>query len=132
MFTLDQIRAAHAKVKSGADFPAYVQELKTLGVTAYEHYVSDGHIKYYGGHGIDADAKWQAIPIAAVGSAGALDKALRIHQAGDTDYRTFCAQAADAGVDSWTVSMEEMRCTYYDKGSKPLLIEEIPLPADKA
>ena len=27
MFTLDQIKEAHAKVKSGADFPGYVQEL---------------------------------------------------------------------------------------------------------
>lgn len=27
MFTLDQIKAAHNKVKSGADFPAYIQDL---------------------------------------------------------------------------------------------------------
>ena len=32
MFTLEQIKLAHSKVKSGADFPAYIKELKALGV----------------------------------------------------------------------------------------------------
>ncbi len=31
MFTAQQM-AAHAKVKTGADFPAYVQEIKQLGL----------------------------------------------------------------------------------------------------
>jgi hypothetical protein len=43
MFTIEQIKAAHSKVKSGTDFPAYVQELIALGVTGYETYVADGH-----------------------------------------------------------------------------------------
>ena len=46
MFTVEQIKAAHSKVKSGADFPAYIQEIKALGVTHYEAYVSDKHINY--------------------------------------------------------------------------------------
>jgi hypothetical protein len=28
MFTIEQIKAAHNKLKSGSDFPAYFQELK--------------------------------------------------------------------------------------------------------
>ncbi len=43
MFILDQIEAAHSKVKSGADFPEYIKELKQFGVTSYETFVSDGH-----------------------------------------------------------------------------------------
>ena len=35
MFTIEQITEAHSKVKSGADFPAYIQELKKIGVTHY-------------------------------------------------------------------------------------------------
>jgi uncharacterized protein YbcV (DUF1398 family) len=31
MFTLEQIKQAHSKVKSGADFPKYIQEIKILG-----------------------------------------------------------------------------------------------------
>ena len=48
MFTLDQIKSAHSKVKSGADFPAYIREIKELGVTYYEAYVADGHVDYHG------------------------------------------------------------------------------------
>jgi len=48
MFTVDQIKSAHSKVKSGADFPTYIKEIKALGVTHYEAYVSDGHINYHG------------------------------------------------------------------------------------
>ena len=43
MFTAEQIKAAHGKVKSGADFPSYIKEIKGLGVTHYEAYITDGH-----------------------------------------------------------------------------------------
>jgi hypothetical protein len=32
MFTLEQIKKAHDKVQTGADFPIYIQELIDLGV----------------------------------------------------------------------------------------------------
>ncbi len=43
MFTLEQIKSAHSKVKSGADFPNYIQDLINLGIKSYHTYVSDGH-----------------------------------------------------------------------------------------
>lgn len=33
MFTAEQLKAAHSQVKSGADFPAYIQDIRKLGVT---------------------------------------------------------------------------------------------------
>lgn len=48
MFTIEQIGVAHSKVKSGADFPAYIRELKKLGVVHYKTFVADGHTDYYG------------------------------------------------------------------------------------
>jgi uncharacterized protein YbcV (DUF1398 family) len=47
MFTIEQITAAHSKVKSGADFPAYIQDIKKLGVTQYKSFVTDGHTDYF-------------------------------------------------------------------------------------
>ena len=46
MFTLQQIQDTHAKVKSGADFPQYIQDLKDLWVRSYTIFVSDGHAEY--------------------------------------------------------------------------------------
>ncbi len=43
MFTVEQIKTAHSKVKSGADFPAYIQDINKLGVASYETFVTDGH-----------------------------------------------------------------------------------------
>ncbi len=67
MFTTEQIQTSHAKVKSGADFPAYIQEIKALGVTHYEAYVSDGHTDYHGEnkHTATVPAKYEPIEIAA-------------------------------------------------------------------
>ena len=36
MFTIAQIKEAHSRVKSGADFPTYIQDLIELGVKGYD------------------------------------------------------------------------------------------------
>ena len=128
MFTIEQVKAAHAQVKSGADFPRYVQDMKALGVTSYEHLVHDGHINYKGdaGYQISGDAKYPAISIAAEPSTQELKDALSVHQQGQTDYFTFCRQAAAAGVEKWIVDMEQMTCVYYDAMGGSMLSEVIP------
>jgi uncharacterized protein YbcV (DUF1398 family) len=130
LFTIEQIKAVHAKVKSGADFPAYVQEMKGLGVTSYEHYIMDGHILYHGSNGFTllAASKWPPVEIADTGNEEYLKYTLAIHQQGGTDYGTFCREAAHAGVERWTVDMQGMTCTYYDKSGNRMLIEQIPEP----
>ena len=128
MFTIEQIKQAHSKVKSGANFPNYIQELKVLGVLSYAHYVSDGHIKYQGANdfAINADAKWETRHISSEGDIDRLKHFLSIHQDGQTDYPTFCKQAAVAGVEKWIVDMVEMTCIYYDKQGNEIVIEKIP------
>ena len=128
MFTIEQIKAAHSKVKSGADFPGYIQGMKMLGVISYEHFVSDGHIEYYGINDfkILADAKWTPIEVAEAGSPEQLKQSLLIHQQGKTDYQTFCKQSADAGVEKWIVDITKMLCTYYNKTGNEMVKETIP------
>lgn len=130
MFTIDQIIGAFKKVKSGADFPQLVQDLKQIGVTHYDHNVADGQTKYYGANNfvVESAAKY---PIVAVSDNGLTDKlkhALSIHQQGQTDYLTFCKHAADAGVEKWTTHMTEMTVTYLDKKNNKLTVEAIPRP----
>ncbi|OON69946.1 DUF1398 domain-containing protein [Hymenobacter sp. CRA2] len=130
MFTLDQINATHAKVKSGADFPQYVQDMKQLGVVAYEMYVTDGHARYVGvGQELRSEPVRPPQFIAVHGDKQALEHALSMHQRGQTDYPTFCRQAAEAGVEKWTTRTVELTCTYYDLQGQVLLVEAIPLPA---
>ncbi|WP_280956321.1 DUF1398 family protein [Aequorivita sublithincola] len=48
MFTIKQIESANSKVKSGAEFPKYIKEIKEIGVTGFETWVIDSHTNYFG------------------------------------------------------------------------------------
>ena len=128
MFTVEQIKAAHSKVKSGADFPAYIKEIKSLGITHYEAYVADGHIDYHGGSNYTAKvpAKYAPIVIADAAKTEEFKAELAAHQQGKTDFLTFIKMCATLGVEKWAICMEKMTCTYYDKAGNEILIEQIP------
>ena len=128
MFTLEQIRQAFGKVKSGADFPQFVQDLKEIGVTRYDNFVSDGRTKYYGINGftLEGESKYPKMEVNDISSSEKLKHAISIHQQGQTDYATFCQQASDAGVEKWTTHMIEMTVTYLDKKENKLTVEPIP------
>ncbi|MGV3538747.1 MAG: DUF1398 domain-containing protein [Rufibacter sp.] len=128
MFTVEQIKAAHGKVKSGADFPSYIQEIKALGVTHYEAYVTDGHIDYHGASNYTAKvpAKYDPLVIADIPKNEQFKTELAAHQQGKTDFLTFIKRSATFGVEKWAICMEKMTCTYYDKDGNEILVEEIP------
>lgn len=128
MFTIEQINAAHSKVKSGAEFPNYIQDLIKLGVTFYETYVSDGHTDYLGkdDYKTSSEPKYSQLIIAEQADADQFRHDLKAHQQGKTDYATFCIDCAKSGVEKWTVRMDKMTCTYYDKVENELLVETIP------
>lgn len=128
MFTVEQIKTAHSKVKSGADFPSYIKEIKELGVTHYEAYVTDGHINYYGSnnHTAKVPAKYQALVIADTSNAEEFKSELVAHQQGKTDFLTFIKMCATFGIEKWAIYMDKMTCTYYDKDGNEILVEKIP------
>lgn len=128
MFTLDQIKAAHSKVKSGADFPSYIQELIQFGIKSYTIKVMDGHAEYSGegNYKIISPAKYEPLIIASTSDLEQFKTDLKRHQQGQTDYLTFCQDAANAGVEKWIVLMDKMTCTYYDRMGNEVLFEVIP------
>ena len=64
-FTVADIEKAHEKVKSGADFPNYIKEIKSLGVIAFETWVVDSHTNYFGTDNfeITSDAQYDDLMI---------------------------------------------------------------------
>lgn len=128
MFSIEQIKAAHSKVKSGADFPVYIQEIKTLGITHYEAYVSDGHIDYHGknDYTVKVPAKYEPLAIADISKDEEFKTELIAHQQGKTDFLTFIKMCAKFGVERWEICIDKMTCTYYNKVEKKLLVEAIP------
>lgn len=128
MFTINQIKEAHSKVKSGADFPNYIQEIKKLGVTNYETYVTDGHTDYFGANDYKATtpAKYSSLNIFNECDIEQFKKDLRAHQQGQTDYLTFINDCAKSGIEKWVVCMDKMTCTYFDESGREVLVEVIP------
>lgn len=129
MFTIENIQTATSKVNSGADFPQFIKEIKELGVKRNDVYVSNGLSIYFD----DEDNAQQVSPdeyptliINEESSAGKLEHALKVHQQGETNYFTFCKQAADAGVEKWVTDLDEMTCTYLDAEGNELVKENIP------
>jgi uncharacterized protein YbcV (DUF1398 family) len=128
MFTVEQIKAAHSKVKSGADFPNYIQDLIRLGVTSFETFVTDSHTDYFGkeDYKTSSSGKYNPLIIAQESNIEQFKADLKAHQQGKTDYMTFCNDSAKSGVEKWVVCMEKMTCTYFDKTGKEMLLEKIP------
>lgn len=128
MFTVEQIKLAHSKVKSGADFPSYINEIKGLGVTHYEAYVADGHIDYHGANHYTAKVpeKYEPIAIAEKANVELFKAELLAHQQGKTDYLTFIQMCATTGIEKWEICMDQMTCSYFDKAGNKVLVELIP------
>lgn len=128
MFTVEQIKTTHSNVKSGADFPAYIKEIKSLGVTHYEAYLTDGHIDYHGYNGYTAKvpAKYDPLVIAGTAKPTEFKAELVAHQQGKTDFLAFIKMCAMVGIEKWAICMDKMTCTYYDKSGNEVLTEQIP------
>jgi uncharacterized protein YbcV (DUF1398 family) len=128
MFTLQQMKAAHAKVKSGADFPAYVQEIKQQGLVHYDFMVKDGRTVYHGADDfqVSGDPFYPEKIISDKPSPDAVRQIIAEHQQGKSDFLTFCSLVAAAGVEKWVVDTRAMLCTYYDLSGNNLVAEPIP------
>jgi uncharacterized protein YbcV (DUF1398 family) len=128
MFTLEQIKQAHDKVQTGADFPNYIQELIDLGVKGYDTIIKDGRVAYYGSNddSVSTDQKYIEIKITSTANKERFIEFLVMHQDGQTDYFTFCQQAAQSGIAKSRIDIIEMTCTYFDTSGNAIVIEKIP------
>lgn len=128
MFTVEQIQAAHSKVKSGADFPNYMQDLIKLGVVSFETFVEDSHSVYFGRDNFStkSEGKYDNLKISDTLDKEQFVSDLKLHQKGGTDYITFCQHCAKSGIEKWTVKTDDMTCTYFDTKGNEVLVEVIP------
>mgnify|MGYP003411386591 FL=1 len=134
MFTIDQLKEANLKVQSGADFPAYVQDLIKLGVVSYDTFVKDGHTSFFGNNNfqLNTEEKYPPIEVSDKTDSEKFKTNLKAHQLGQTHYLSFCKHAAESGVDKWTVDTHALTCTYFDQKENKILTESIPAPQKTA
>lgn len=128
MFTIEDINKAGEKIQTGADFPRFAWDLKKLGVKRSDTYVMNGMAIYFGeeDHTVESGPVYENLLIEEESDAEVLKEALKEHQQGQTDYQTFCRQAAGAGVEKWIIDFKEMTVSYLDIAGTEMLIEHIP------
>ncbi|MBL4932181.1 DUF1398 domain-containing protein [Clostridium paridis] len=128
MFTKEQIEIAHNKVKSGADFPKYVNEIKNMGVKSHEVVLLDGTWIFKGSDGQVVRFKrgLENVHVSTQPSPEKFKEILSMHQRGETDYPTFCIQAGETGVERWISDFEHMTVTYLGSNESVIDVEPIP------
>lgn len=127
MFTLEQIRQAHSQVKSGADFPLYIQDIQKIGVISYKVSLSQGIVQYHGKENfkIQSPTGIDSLRIAPLLNVEQFKSDLKNHQQGNTDYQTFCHDCAKSGIEKWMLNMDDMTCVYFDIQQNQVLVEKI-------
>ena len=128
MYTLEQIKQAYDKVQTESDFAIYIQELIHLGIKGYDTIVSDSRVVYYSDtdYEVSTDKKYEPLYITPTGNKERFIEYLVMHESGQTDYFTFCQQAAQCGIAKWRIDIIEMTCTYLTTAGDALIIEKIP------
>lgn len=127
-FTEQDIRAAYAKTRTGADFPRLIQDLKKLGIVSYDHLLASGSNVFYGNHAqsVSLSNMGPSVPVSDQANLELLKKHISDHQRGLTNYPTLCGLAGQAGVAKWTSDLLAMTCTYFDKSGRKMHVELIP------
>lgn len=128
MFTLEQIEKLHSKVKSWADSPQYIKDLKNIGIILYEVFVNDWHSQYFWENGFKliSKANYENLEIHFLLDKENFVKSLKNHQNGWSDYMTFCMEASQFWIAKWIMDLQDLTCSYMDFVWNVVLVEKVP------
>jgi uncharacterized protein YbcV (DUF1398 family) len=104
MFTIEQIKLAYGKMKSDADFPKYIAEIKEIGVVALEMWVKDRRTIFFNLNNFQtmSNTAHETLPLATVTDKDKFVHYLKKHQKEKTDFFTFCQHCAATGIENGT------------------------------
>lgn len=127
MFTLESILEAHAQF-SGPDFPKLLAVFKEMGMVSNQVDIEMGQVTYIAQDDtvLVNDGYKVTSNIADYPNKYQVEADLKRHQAGETDFPTFCEDMAKSGIVGWVIDLEQMTCTYLDKTENAVLVETVP------
>ncbi|MGT2926029.1 DUF1398 domain-containing protein [Streptococcus cuniculipharyngis] len=127
MFTLENINRGHEQF-TGPDFPKLIAYFKELGMVENRVNIQSGLVTYRSTTGQLLEKTGYQVTglVADKVNRDQFLASLRHHQAGQTDFPTFCQETAEAGIYQWVIDLEAMTCSYVDKTGEPVFVEIIP------
>ena len=116
------------KESQGLSYPGYVEKLKEIGVANYEVRVKNHNRKFTSSSGqeILLSGDLPEVVCADEFDLGAVKAALGRTQQGLTDYPTFLAEIAAAGVHNYLADLGAMKVLYMGRNGGDLYTEMIP------
>jgi len=128
-FTEENVRVIYSRPRTGADFPALIRELKSVGVVSYDHLIETGANIFHGGNGqaLTLPRVGPAFPVSRQPNVESLKKIISEHQRGLSDYPTLCRLVGEVGVEKWVCDLLAMTCSYFDKSGSKMHVELIPV-----
>ncbi|HTQ38184.1 MAG TPA: DUF1398 family protein [Pirellulales bacterium] len=127
-FTAENLKAIYSRPRTGADFPALIRELKSVGVTSYDHMIETGANVFHskGGGVLTLEKMGPPHSVSARADLEALKRIISEHQRGLSDYPTLCRLVGEVGVEKWVCDLFAMTCSYFDKSGQKIHVELIP------
>ncbi|MGL5050765.1 MAG: DUF1398 family protein [Fusobacteriaceae bacterium] len=126
-FSLANITKAQ-QMYTGVDFPLLVAMFSSMGIKSIKTNIQTGKTSYEHNTGekLEKLSFQVATPIAPLAEIQTFQTSLKKHQAGGTNFQTFCEEIASAGVAYWIVNPAELTCSYYSLNHSCLSLESIP------
>ncbi|WP_272158093.1 DUF1398 family protein [Streptococcus sp. HN38] len=127
MFTLEAINQGHVQF-TGPDFPKLIAYFKDLSMVENTVDIQSGQVTYRSqtGQTLEKQGYQATVPVSDQANLDQFVTILRNHQAGQTDFLTFCQETAEAGIYKWVTDLEAMTCSYVDKVEQPVFVEAVP------
>lgn len=126
-FSKASIHQAHAQF-TGVDFPKLFKVFKDMGMAFNTVNIQEGTTIYTHKDGtkiVDEGIKSNQ-PVNASSDRTQIQDILRRHQAGETDFPTFCEEMAQAGIFKWEIDLSAGTCAYIDLDKTAVITEYIP------
>ncbi|HFI0446182.1 TPA: DUF1398 domain-containing protein [Streptococcus suis] len=127
MFTLENINHGHEQF-TGPDFLKLIAYFKDMGIVENTVDIQSGQVVYRSkaGQTLEKQDYQVTIPVSDRVNLDQFVTILRNHQAGQTDFPTFCQETAEAGIYKWVIDLEAMTCSYLDQAEQAVFVETIP------
>lgn len=127
MPTLEQVQKIHNELGHANTLGSYLQALRSIGVTKYASYVSDGHSEYYcfNGETLVSDAVHESFIVSDEVDKKSFLTTLDLSKKGKIGYVEMSKRLADSGIERWVFNTKELTISYLDKAGTVLQKESV-------
>jgi|GEM_PF-2442078 len=127
MPTLDQIRKIHDELGNADTLASYLRALRSVGVSKYASFVSDGHSEYActDSEALVSEAVHEPFTVADKADKNQFLAVMGLTENGKIGYVEMSKRLADSGIERWMFDTKELTISYLDKAGNIIHKESV-------